>query len=341
MNIYRFYEELNREKVWKGRIDDPSDRDSYRWHQVVEKITPKQLMEKDYEKGGLNFCFIGFCCDAGIELNLGRVGASKGPRAIREQMCNLPVNFAEDTKIYDIGNIVCTSNSDLQEAQMALASLITLVKNAGFFPVVLGGGHEVAYGNYHGVRNSILSSGRVPNIGIINFDAHFDMRPYDSGINSGTMFKQIADECSSSDETFHYMVLGIQKYGNTRSLFTQADKLGVKYVNGELIKESEILEVLNKVHGFMRGRDDIHLTICTDVFASTFAPGVSAPQPFGIDPKVSLGVLRNIIKSGKVASIDIAEVSPRFDEDNITSKLASILLFEMLSTLVKVYHDEI
>ena len=131
------------------------------------------------------------------------------------------------------------------------------------------------------------------------------------------------------------------EYRDSLYFHTQADELGVKYISGESIKESEILEVLNKVHGFMRGREAIHLTICTDVFASAFAPGVSAPQPFGIDPKVSLGILKNILKSGKVASIDIAEVSPRFDEDNITSKLASILIFEMLGTLVKVYNDEI
>ncbi len=337
--LERFYEKMEKDNVWRGRIDNPQDRDSFRWHQVVERIQLSQLEEREFSSEEFGICFIGFCCDAGIELNLGRVGASKGPRAIREQMCNLPFNFEDNIKLYDTGNIVCTKNSDLQEAQEALAELVALVRKAGLFPIVLGGGHEVAYGNYHGIKRSLTSS--EESIGIINFDAHFDMRPYDKGSNSGTMFKQIADECIAADEAFHYMVLGIQQYGNTKSLFTQAEELGVKYIAGENIKESEILEVLNKVHGFMRGRDAIHLTICSDVFASAFAPGVSAPQPFGIDPKVSLGILKNILKSGRVASIDIAEISPRFDEDNITSKLASILIFEMVSTLVRVYNDEV
>lgn len=337
--LERFYEKMEKENIWRGRIDDPRDRDSYRWHQVVKRINLFELEERQFSKDEFGICFIGFCCDAGIELNLGRVGASKGPRAIREQMCNLPFNFDDNIKLYDIGNIVCTKNTELQDAQEALAELVALVRKAGLFPVVLGGGHEVAYGNYHGIKRSLTSSD--DSIGIINFDAHFDMRPYDRGSNSGTMFKQIADECIAGHEAFHYMVLGIQEYGNTKSLFTQAEKLGVKYITGDNIKESEILEVLNRVHGFMRGRDAIHLTICSDVFASAFAPGVSAPQPFGIDPKVSLGILKNILKSGRVASIDIAEISPRFDEDNITSKLASILIFEMVSTLVRVYNDEV
>lgn len=337
MNMLNFYENIRAQGTWNGRVDNPNDRDSYRWHQVIECIDFQELTTREYSKSELGICFIGFCCDAGVEMNLGRIGASKGPHAIRKHLANLPYSFDENIKIYDIGNIVCTKNTDLLDAQLALANLVSKVRGAGLFPIVLGGGHEVAYGNYHGIKKSLDN----PDIGIINFDAHFDMRPYHEGINSGTMFKQIADECLALDEEFHYMVLGIQKYGNTKSLFTQADALGVKYILGENIKETDILDVLNKVHGFIRSREVIHLTICTDVFSSAFAPGVSAPQPFGIDPKVSMGILKNILKSGKIASIDIAEVSPRFDEDNITSKLVSILIFEMISSLVKVYNDEI
>ncbi|MCK8828275.1 arginase family protein [Natroniella acetigena] len=39
-----------------------------------------------------------------------------------------------------------------------------------------------------------------PKIGIINFDAHFYLRPYPNGGNSGTMFRQIADQCKEKDE---------------------------------------------------------------------------------------------------------------------------------------------
>lgn len=327
--------------LWTGRVDNPEDPHSFRWHQVVKPLNLKDDSLPPMDSSLLNICFIGFCCDAGVEMNLGRIGASKGPSAIRSQMCNLPFNFSEDMVLYDGGNVICEFTSQLSEAQNALSEKVAFIIQKGMFPVVLGGGHEVAYGNYHGIRRSVVSKGRTPNIGIINFDAHFDMRPYDKGANSGTMFRQISDECSASEEPFNYMVMGIQKYGNTKSLFDQADRLGVKYITGDNIKETEILEVLNKVHSFVRGRKNLHLTICTDVFSSAFAPGVSAPQPFGIDPKVSLGILRNILKSGKVASIDVAEVSPRFDDDNITSKLVSILIFEMLSSLVKVFKDEI
>jgi formiminoglutamase len=75
------------------------------------------------------------------------------------------------------------------------------------------------------------------------------------------------------------------------------------------------------------------MTICTDVFSSAYAPGVSAPQPFGIHPKSGRELIRHIAATGKTVSFDIAEVSPRYDSGNITSKLAAILIYELIDNL--------
>ena len=85
-------------------------------------------------------------------------------------------------------------------------------------PIILGGGHETAYGHYLGVRNYI---GKEAKLGIINIDAHFDLRPYNEQPSSGTMFRQILEQ----DENSSYLVLGIQRYGNTQALFDKADEL--------------------------------------------------------------------------------------------------------------------
>ena len=332
------YEKLSND-IWSGRIDSLEDKSSYRWHQVIKKIDFNDFQSIQFNEKDIKFCFIGFCCDAGIKINLGRIGAFKGPIAIREQMSNLPFNFNDNVKIYDIGNILCKDQKHLKDAQELLGTLVQKIKEKGIIPIVLGGGHEVAYGNFQGLKKYVKNNNINSNIGIINFDAHFDMRPYENGASSGTMFRQIADDCLNSKDIFNYMVLGIQKYGNTRNLFTEADRLNVKYILSEDIKEGEILGILNKIQNFIRNKELVHLTICSDVFSSAFAPGVSSPQPFGIDPKISLGLIKNIIRSGKIGTVDIAEVSPRFDEDNITSKLISILIFEIISTFIEVNEE--
>ena len=84
---------------------------------------------------------------------------------------------------------------------------------------------------------------------------------------------------------------------------------------------------------FIAQNDCIYLTICSDVFSSAFAPGVSAPQPFGLHPEIGLKLIKHIAGSKKVISFDIAEVLPRFDEDNRTAKLAAIIIFAAINKL--------
>ena len=97
-------------------------------------------------------------------------------------------------------------------------------------------------------------------------------------------------------------------------------------------KDSDISKVFAGINNFISGKDHIYLTICADVFSSAYAPGVSAPQPFGLHPEIVLKLIKHIISSGKVISCDIAEVSPRFDEDNRTSKLAAVTIFAIINT---------
>jgi len=326
------------EGVWQGRIDSDSNFDAFRWHQWVKNIDLRHnLIPYD---GKLGFAFIGFCCDVGVERNKGRFGADKGPLSIRKELVNLPCWFTKDVKLFDAGNIICEDCS-LEESQEQLSKAIEKILSLNLFPIVLGGGHEVAFGHYNGLLNYLLKSNNEPNIGIVNFDAHFDLRPYPSGGTSGTMFRQIADLCKYRDIDYSYFCIGIQKRGNTVELFKTADSLGVNYVLAKDIADSDSWNVIEKIDDFMKSKDYIYITICTDVFSSAFAPGVSAPQPLGLDPEKVLKLIKYILKSNKVISFDIAEVSPRFDKDNTTANLASTLIFSVVNTIAKIHNLDI
>jgi len=325
--FFRNYRKVKK-NIWKGRIDG-EDRDSLRWHQTIKVIDLESNLEEIKSENAI--CFIGFASDEGIERNKGNVGAAEGPNSIRREMCNFP-KTREDVTLYDAGNIFCI-DEDLKGAQKALSTAVSKIIALGMFPIVLGGGHEVAFGSYNGLLDVVSRYQKKPKIGIINFDAHFDMRPYEEQTSSGTMFLEIANQCKERDLDFSYFVLGIQKYGNTRSLFKTADKFGVKYILARDINDYKELEVKNKLNMFIEENDHIYVTICTDVFSSAYAPGVSAPQPFGIHPKSGRELIRHIAGTGKTVAFDVAEVSPRYDSGNITSKLAAILIFEVIDNL--------
>lgn len=320
--------------VWEGRVDDTEDVDFFRWHQIIEFLDLSQPQVPPILKEKTGFCFLGFCCDEGVKRNLGRPGASRGPLSIRKELSNLPCSFERKIKLFDAGDIHC-DDGDLEKSQEELAAAVKKIFHLGLFPIVLGGGHELAFGHYRGLREALGENSEERNsvLGIISLDAHLDLRPYDKGANSGTMFLQIADLCLAEPRSFSCFYLGIQRSANTVGLFKRADRLRAQYVLAKDVQETNLPAILGQLNEFLRNSDRFYLTLCSDVFSAAFAPGVSSPQPFGLHPEMVLLLIKYILRSGKVMSFDIAEVSPRFDQDNRTAKLAAIVIFAVVNTI--------
>ncbi|NOZ47727.1 MAG: formimidoylglutamase, partial [Chlorobi bacterium] len=269
-----------------------------------------------------------------VKINKGRTGAAKGPESIRKQLANLPDNFSNKALIFDAGNIHC-QNEALEQAQENIRKAVAEILSLNMKPILLGGGHEIALGHYNGLKYFLKkSSCNINTLGIINFDAHFDLRPTFEGASSGTMFYQIAENCEEDNTKFNYMCIGIQQTANTKSLFKKADELGVKYILEKHITENNLRKIENEIELFCKSVQYIYLTICADVFSSAFAPGVSSPQPFGMNPEIALRLIKYVIRTKKVLSFDIAEVSPRFDDDSQTAKLAAVIIYAYVNTIL-------
>jgi formiminoglutamase len=304
----------NNQFKWQGRIDDEDGTSGLRWHQQVT-----------YKPSSNAFALCGFCCDLGVKANKGRVGAKQGPDTIRESLGNFASHT--DLPLFDRGNIV--AEGDLKFAQEAYANQITELINNHPFVVGLGGGHEIAWGSYLGLANTSTEK----KIGIINFDAHFDLRKENPSASSGTPFRQIAAHCKEHNKHFHYACIGISEAANTKALFDYAHQQNVKYLCDY---ESEFDAVKTLLSPMLKEVDQIYLTICLDAFPSDIAPGVSAPSSLGIEPTMVIKALKWIAKSQNTFNFewrlaDIAEMNPTYDIDNRTSKLAARLVFEMVN----------
>lgn len=319
-------------KNWHGRIDDPLNSKSWRWHQVVE---PLNLSKPLHAKQG-GFCLIGYACDEGVRRNQGRVGAKSGPDATRKMMGSLPVHNAGQFHLYDAGDILCRRGK-LEPTQTELKNAVLKILAAGLFPVVLGGGHDVSYGHYQALKQHTKKSMATPiikKIGIINFDAHFDLRDHAGGSHSGSPFLQIADHVKASGENFDYFVLGIQETSNSVALFEKAAHLGVRYRTAEEINIAPLEESRILLQNFMDSVDALYLTFCLDVLPASVAPGVSATNPYGLNPHRAMALFHHVVDSKKVIGFDIAELSPPHDIDNHTAKFAAYLVFQLTAHLV-------
>jgi len=296
--------------IWQGRIDHETDSSYFRYHQIVQ--TESTTMQG---KVGL----IGFCCDEGVRRNNGSVGAKAAPLALRKQLSSLPWrNHVLTNSLVDFGDVICEGH-ELEKAQQELGEKVSDILTNGK-AIVLGGGHETLYGQYLGVRKA---AGPNASIGLLNIDAHFDMRAYDNQTSSGTMFKQILDE----DPNGHYFVCGIQQYGNTTALFNTADNYKVQYFLDEQLDGPKFKEDLND---FMDAHDVLLVTLCMDVLNAAEAPGVSAPSPFGLTAIKVRDILRQMASHKNTVSFSICEVNPSLDINNQTTKLGAYFINEVI-----------
>lgn len=324
---------LTDKSLWKARVDSTEDFSSFRWHQWVKTIDLRDGNLKPFQ-GKLGFAFLGYACDKGVVRNNGNTGAAEGPNSVRKKMSILPCHFTKHMALFDAGD-VSSESSSLEDVQETLKEAVKRILDLNLFPILIGGGHDIAFGHYKGIFDYLDSKDQAGNIGIINFDAHFDLRPYPNGGTSGTMFNQIAEFAGDKNVNYSYLCLGILELANTLSLFDTANKLGAEYVLAKDIKKPDYSNVIRKIDKFIEKQDHIYLTVCSDVFSSAYAPGVSAPQPLGLEPERVVDLLEHILKSKKTISFDIAEITPKNDIKETTANLAANVIYSLVDTIYK------
>jgi formiminoglutamase len=277
---------------------------------------------------------VGFGSDEGVRRNQGRIGAAHAPRELRRVLAGLPAKTSL-AALADAGDVVC-DDGDLEGAQTELADVVSKVLTSGGRPLVLGGGHEVAWGTYSGLRlhqQREADNAAAPlasrKLQIINFDAHFDLRQKRPA-NSGTPFDQIALDCAQRGVSFNYACFGISDLGNTASLFAHAERLGVHYVLDVDMQETQLPQRLNELQQLLDAADDVYLTIDLDVLPAAVAPGVSAPAALGIPLSVVEAMVVRVAASGKLRAADIAEYNPSLDQDKRTARAAARLAYRLL-----------
>ena len=303
-------------KLWSGRVDD--EEFAKRWHEKVE------LLPYPFDKKS-GIALLGFECDEGVKRNKGRIGAAKACDELKKTMGNFAFHLKNHT-LYDAGKII--SKDKLETSQISLATHITELLHQNHFPIILGGGHEVAYASFMGLFNHVK---RNNDVAIVNFDAHFDLRD-DKRASSGTPFTQIASICKQNGAEFSYMCLGISKASNTDALFKKAEKLQVKYILDTAMTYINFENIKTKLDSFLDKKKYIYISIDVDVFSAFLVPAVSALSSRGIDTNITYDILKYLFENyqNKILLVDFAEFNPKYDIQDIGKKTVSRLIYDIV-----------
>ncbi|MEM8488174.1 MAG: formimidoylglutamase [Bacteroidota bacterium] len=271
--------------------------------------------------------FVGFPSDAGVKLNGGRPGAADAPGAIRKMLYKLTPdsrNYAAFCALLkrttDLGNVQVSGDVDLD--QQHLGEVLAPLLQQETIPIVLGGGHETAFGHFLGYAKSAQP------VHITNIDAHADVRPLKNGkAHSGSPFFQALE--FGANVCHGYTVLGLSPLSVAQA--------HIQY----LMEKGCVFHWRNEIdHAFLHTyftdlKQPTMLTLDMDVVHQAEAPGVSAPAADGIPLKLVYEAAYLAGKSPFVKSLDLVEVNPLVDKDLQTVRAAAVTLWYFLCGLTE------
>jgi agmatinase len=240
-----------------------------------------------------------------------RSGTSEGPDRIREVSDVLETYSPRlrrdlaDIRFADLGNVAVeglSMEASLEAIERAMADAC-----ASALPILLGGEHTVTVGAVRGVLS------RHPDLVILHADAHTDLRDTYEGVklSHATVLRRVAEDVGLAN----IAQLGIRS--GTREEFELAE--GCLQSGPSMVLGEATLRAL--------ARRPIYLTIDIDVLDPSCAPGTGCPEPGGAT-FTELVDLVYTLRGFDVVAVDIMEVLPAADVNDITSAAAAKLVRE-------------
>jgi formiminoglutamase len=256
-------------------------------------------------------------------------GAFLAPQTIRSMLQSFSTYSIEketdmwDSVISDFGDIEMHV-TDLHESQNRIYSALKEVQEQQKESVVitLGGDHSVSAGAIKAFQEC---RGRV---GVIQFDAHFDLRNLeDGGPSNGTPFRQLIEK--GVIEGNQLIQLGIRDFSNGKLYHDYAKEKGVTvYTMGDIKREGLLFLLKKSVEQLKQTTDSLYISLDMDVLDQAYAPGCPAIGPGGLDSESLIEGIQYLGGLHIVKGMDIVEIDPSLDFRNMTSRLAAFIIMQ-------------
>jgi agmatinase len=272
----------------------------------------------------LDIALIGIPFDGGTTY---RSGPRFGPRHVREQSAIirpwnpvLHVNPFRNWRIADYGDLSINPLS-LDDTYDRITKQLGEVADAGARAICVGGDHSILLPILRAVHR------KFGPVALVQFDAHNDTWGgyFGSPHSHGTPVRRAVEEGLLLEGSVLQVGLRGQVYSKDDFAFGRQHKFSV--ITAEEFHRQGLAPV-EKVLKRFRGKP-LYLTLDIDVVDPAFAPGTGTPQVGGLSSFQILELVR-CLKGQSFVGSDLVEVSPPYDNGEITSLLAANLLYEML-----------
>ena len=283
---------------WTAPSGDPNDR------QFGDVVEPTTLEAAD----AFDVVLVGEPYDGAV---IGRTGAREGPSALREALSGVKTHHFElgdVDSIGDMGDVASLADppADVGDVQTALAEVTGRVHALDAFPVFLGGDNSLTYANVA----PLLEAGRV---GVVNFDAHLDVREVRAGPTSGTPYRQLLEAGLDG-----YVCVGARHFETSGAYADSLAAHGGSVITAEAVAD-DWRAAVDHTFDALGDVDALYVSVDLDVLDGPSAPGVSAPTPGGLPARELFRLLRRVGSDRRVAGFEIVECAPPLDPDGRTA----------------------
>lgn len=265
-----------------------------------------------------------------------RPGARFGPRAIRQATytrgdysLQLDIEPFKHLRVVDAGDADIVP-AWLDRGHAMVFRKVLEVASTGAIPIILGGDHSITWPSA-----SAIAQVRAPgSIGIVHFDAHADTADEDWGVlaGHGTPMRRLIE--SGAVKGRNFVQVGLRGYWPPFEVFEWMREHGLRWHFMKEIEERGAEAVIDDALAeALDGPDAIYLSLDIDVIDPGMAPGTGTPEPGGMLTREVLRAIRRIVGKVELAAMDIVEVSPPYDQADITAAAAHRAALECISAL--------
>ncbi len=265
-----------------------------------------------------------------------RPGARFGPRAIRQASYTDGRHSLQlDVEPFDVLDVIDAGDANivpaaLERGHAMIFRKVLEVARSGAIPIIFGGDHSISW-----PAVSAISELRDPQrVGIVHFDAHADAANDDWGVlvGHGTPMRRLIESGAVSGRNF--VQVGLRGYWPPPHVFEWMHEHGMRWHLMREIEERGAEAVVDEaIEQALDGPDVIYLSIDIDVLDPGLAPGTGTPEPGGLLTRELLRAVRRIVGRVELAGMDIVEVSPPYDQSEVTAAAANRCALEAISAL--------
>lgn len=273
-----------------------------------------------------NFALLGFPQDIGVRNMRGTPGARDGPMGFRKAFFKLS-NYFEKPRglLIDIGNVKIDLDADLPTIHQRMVKVASLLMEMDIFPIVIGGGNDVTYASVKGIYHT----GLFKNLGLIAFDAHLNLHDVPGRFISGSTMYRVMNDFPDLFKKQNIVFFGSRKetISPHYARFVLENKINIYY--RDMIKnlQRELLQGLNQANF---GCEGIVVSFDMDSCDAGMMPGTSFPLPGGFTPDEVIEIAKALSKYKMAVYLDIINLNPPADHNDITGTMAALFLFHFL-----------